>query len=281
MAVLWSWDGERLTERELAAGLHIVVNSGLATGLAPGDAPGREHELARIGHFLGYHVTVCDARPVFATRKRFPEADDLVVQWPHKYLASTQVDERTVLCVLTHDPKFDVPLLRVALRLPEVDYIGVMGSRRTHDDRMKRLREIGLTDAEVGRLASPIGLDLGARTPEETAVSIAAEIIARRWGGGGRPLAVSDHAGDQHGPAADAEAQGDHREQMEQADREVTGERHEEPAGDREQAKRRQDFHVFAAGRRLGRQPFEMDGALFGSALGGHDVEVDRTAEAN
>ena len=90
--------------------------------------------------------------------------------------------------MLTHDPKFDVPVLQVALRLPEVDYIGVMGSRRTHDDRMDRLREVGVTDAELSRLASPIGLDLGARTPEETAVSIAAEIIARRWGGGGRPL---------------------------------------------------------------------------------------------
>ncbi len=93
-----------------------------------------------------------------------------------------------MICVLTHDPKFDVPLLEVALRLPEVAYIGAMGSRRTHDDRLDRLREAGLTDAELARLSSPIGLDLGARTPEETAVSIAAEIIARTWGGGGRPL---------------------------------------------------------------------------------------------
>ena len=92
-----------------------------------------------------------------------------------------------MICVLTHDPKFDVPLLEVALRL-EVGYIGAMGSRRTHDDRMARLREVGLTDAELQRLASPIGLDLGARTPEETAVSIAAEIIARQWGGDGGPL---------------------------------------------------------------------------------------------
>ena len=99
---------------------------------------------------------------------------------------------RTVICVLTHDPKFDVPLLEVALRLPEVGYVGAMGSRRTHDDRLERLREAGLTEAELARLHSPIGLDLGARTPEETAVSIAAEIIARRWGGGGRPLTETD-----------------------------------------------------------------------------------------
>ena len=143
--------------------------------------------VARIGRFLDYHVTVCDARPVFATRKRFPDADDLVVQWPHKYLQSTTVDERTVLCVLTHDPKFDVPLLELALRTP-ARYIGAMGSRRTHEDRLRRLREAGVDEAALARLSSPIGLDLGARTPEETAVAIAAEIIADAWGGSGRPL---------------------------------------------------------------------------------------------
>jgi len=150
--------------------------------------------VARVGSFLGYHVTVCDARPVFATATRFPEADEVVVQWPHKYLRNEQeagrIDGRTVICVLTHDPKFDVPLLEVALRLPEVGYVGAMGSRRTHDDREQRLREAGLTDAELARLASPIGLDLGARTPEETAVSIAAQIIAGRWGGTGEPLSA-------------------------------------------------------------------------------------------
>ncbi|MEU5964272.1 XdhC/CoxI family protein [Micromonospora parva] len=142
---------------------------------------------ARIGRFLGYHVTVCDARPVFATRARFPDVDDLVVQWPHRYLESITVDERTVLCVLTHDPKFDVPLLQVALRTP-ARYIGAMGSRRAHDDRMRRLREAGVPESALARLCSPIGLDLGARTPEETAVAIAAEITAQRWGGSGRPL---------------------------------------------------------------------------------------------
>ncbi|MFI7081143.1 XdhC family protein [Micromonospora sp. NPDC049903] len=147
--------------------------------------------VARIGRFLGHHVTLCDARPVFATRKRFPDVDDLVVRWPHEYLAETAVDERTVLCVLTHDPKFDVPLLQVALRTP-ARYIGAMGSRRTHDDRMRRLREAGVDEQTLARLRSPIGLDLGARTPEETAVAIAAEIVAESWGGSGRPLTELD-----------------------------------------------------------------------------------------
>jgi xanthine dehydrogenase accessory factor len=143
--------------------------------------------VARAGKFLGYHVTVCDARKVFATASRFPDADEVVVDWPHRFLAAAEVDARTVICVLTHDPKFDVPLLEVALRTP-AGYIGAMGSRRTHDDRMARLRETGLTEAELARLRSPIGLDLGARTPEETAVSIAAELIQLRWGGTGQPL---------------------------------------------------------------------------------------------
>jgi xanthine dehydrogenase accessory factor len=150
--------------------------------------------VAKVGSFLGYHVTVCDARPVFATASRLPDADEVVVDWPHRYLeaevAAGRIDARTVMCVLTHDPKFDVPLLEVALRLPEVTYIGAMGSRRTHDDRLARLRQAGLDDTEIGRLSSPSWL--GARTPEETAISIAAEIIAGRWGGSGRNLAVLD-----------------------------------------------------------------------------------------
>ncbi|GGK70235.1 XdhC family protein [Streptomyces flaveus] len=146
--------------------------------------------LVRAGKFLGYHVTVCDARPVFATRARFPEADDIVVDWPHRYLRRTETDARTVLCVLTHDAKFDVPLLEAALRLP-VAYVGAMGSRRTHEDRNRRLREVGVTERELARLRSPIGLDLGARTPEETALSIAAEIVAVRHGGSGGPLTGS------------------------------------------------------------------------------------------
>ncbi|SEP86999.1 MULTISPECIES: XdhC family protein [Lentzea] len=145
--------------------------------------------MARLGAFLGYRVTVCDARPVFATRSRFPEADEVVVDWPHRYLEreASKLDERTVITVLTHDPKFDVPLLEVALRL-KVGYVGAMGSRRTHEDRLNRLRETGMTESELAALSSPIGLDLGGRTPEETAVAIAAEIISLRWKGSGRRL---------------------------------------------------------------------------------------------
>ena len=147
--------------------------------------------VARMGAFLGYRVTVCDARPVFATKRRFPDADEVIVAWPHRYLAAEadagRLDDRTVVCVLTHDPKFDGPVLEVALRLP-LAYVGAMGSRRTHDERLKRLREAGLKDEELSRLASPVGLDLGARTPEETAVSVAAEIVSARWGGSGERL---------------------------------------------------------------------------------------------
>jgi xanthine dehydrogenase accessory factor len=159
--------------------------------------------LVRVGKFLGHHVTVCDARPVFATAARFPEADEIVIDWPHRYLAATEVDARTVLCVLTHDAKFDVPLLELALKLP-VAYVGAMGSRRTHLERNERLREVGVTELELARLRSPIGLDLGARTPEETALSIAAEIVAARRGGSGVSLAGAHtpihHEGSQ-GPA--------------------------------------------------------------------------------
>ncbi|ALE92024.1 XshC-Cox1 family protein [Arthrobacter alpinus] len=162
--------------------------------------------VARQGSFLGYRVTVCDARAVFATKARFPVADEVVVEWPHRYLQAQidagAVDPRTVICVLTHDPKFDVPLLEVALR-HDVAYIGAMGSRRTHDDRMARLREAGLMKEELQRLSSPIGLDLGSRTPEETAVSIAAEIISLRWGGRGTRLSHMD-VRIHHDPLTDA-----------------------------------------------------------------------------
>nr|WP_269779531.1 XdhC/CoxI family protein [Propioniciclava soli] len=168
--------------------------------------------VARMGTFLGYHVTVCDARPVFATRARFPEADAVVVDWPHRYLAherdAGRLDGRTVITVLTHDPKFDVPLLEVALRLPSLAYLGAMGSRRTHENRTARLRQAGVTKEELARLASPIGLDLGGRTPEETALSIAAEIVAVRWGGSGERLssrAGRIHRGPDRQPPAGAQ----------------------------------------------------------------------------
>ncbi|MFJ8021514.1 XdhC family protein [Streptomyces sp. NPDC096311] len=143
--------------------------------------------LSQAGRFLGYRVTVCDARPVFATSARFPHADEVVVDWPHRYLKRTAVDARTAVCVLTHDAKFDIPLLRLALGLP-VAYVGAMGSRRTHKRRLEMLREAGVPEDRLARLRSPIGLDLGAHTPEETAVSITAEIIARTNDGTGLPL---------------------------------------------------------------------------------------------
>ena len=155
--------------------------------------------LVRVGKLLGFKVTVCDARPVFATRKRFPDADEVVVDWPHRWLAKQAVDPRTVIVVLTHDPKFDVPALAEALRTP-AGYIGAMGSRRTHDDRTARLREAGVSEDDLARIHSPIGLDLGARTPEETAISIAAEIIQQRWGGSGSRLSAT--AGPIHRDAA-------------------------------------------------------------------------------
>jgi xanthine dehydrogenase accessory factor len=147
--------------------------------------------VATAGKFLGYRVTVCDARPVFATPERVPAADEVVSDWPHRYLSGTEVDGRTAIIVLTHDAKFDVPLLEVALRLP-VGYVGAMGSRRTHLERLDRLRDAGVTPDELARLHSPIGLDLGARTPAETAISIAAEIVAMRRGGLGTSLSASE-----------------------------------------------------------------------------------------
>lgn len=139
--------------------------------------------LSRVAKVLGYRVIVCDAREVFATRRRFPAADEVVVSWPGPLFdqRGAQLGTRDAVCVLTHDSKFDVPAVRGALATG-VGYIGVMGSRKTHDKRTERLREAGVTDTELARLMSPIGLDLGARTPEETAISICAEIIARRTG---------------------------------------------------------------------------------------------------
>lgn len=145
--------------------------------------------LSRVAKVLGYRVTVCDARPVFATKARFPMADDVVVDWPHRLLDSVgaSLGPRDAVCVLTHDAKFDVPAIVCALTT-RVGYIGVMGSRRTHDDRTKRLRDAGVDDSGLARLLSPIGLDIGARTPEETAISICAEIIALRTGRAARSL---------------------------------------------------------------------------------------------
>jgi len=161
--------------------------------------------LSRVAKVLGYRVIVCDAREIFATRRRFPAADEVIVSWPGALFdqRGTQLGSRDAVCILTHDPKFDVPAVQGALAT-RVGYVGVMGSRRTHTTRVERLRDVGVTDAELARLMSPIGLDLGARTPEETAISICAEIIARRTGKAAPSLRDADgpiHTGPEHRPA--------------------------------------------------------------------------------
>lgn len=145
--------------------------------------------LASVAKVLGFHVTVCDARETFTTKERFPMADEVVVEWPHRYLEAhgAELGAKDAVCVLTHDPKFDVPAI-VAAVATGVGYIGAMGSRRTHDDRLARLIEAGCDEADLDRVMAPIGLDIGARTPEETAIAIVAEIIARQTGSDGRPL---------------------------------------------------------------------------------------------
>jgi xanthine dehydrogenase accessory factor len=153
--------------------------------------------LSRVAKILGYRVTVCDARPVFATTQRFPYADEVVVDWPHRFLdkVGSDLGQRDAICVLTHDPKFDVPAVTSALAT-DVGYLGAMGSRRTTEDRNERLRAEGVTDAQLDGILAPIGLDLGARTPEETAISICAEIIALR--SDRRPPSLRDTSGDIH-----------------------------------------------------------------------------------
>jgi xanthine dehydrogenase accessory factor len=139
--------------------------------------------LATMAKALGYHVTVCDAREVFATKRRFPMAHEVVVDWPNRLIdrVGPSLGPRDAVCVLTHDVKFDVPAIMSALAT-DVGYLGAMGSRRTHDERTARLREEGVDDDGIARVRAPIGLDLGARTPEETAIAICAVIIALRTG---------------------------------------------------------------------------------------------------
>lgn len=154
--------------------------------------------LGKVAKVLGYRVTVCDAREVFATRRRFPMADEVVVSWPGPLFErrGATLTSRDAVCILTHDPKFDVPAV-VGAVATAVGYIGVMGSRTTHEKRVARLVAAGVTSPQLRRLMSPIGLDLGARTPEETAVSICAEIIATRTGR--RAPSLRDSAGPIHG----------------------------------------------------------------------------------
>jgi xanthine dehydrogenase accessory factor len=149
--------------------------------------------LVKVAKVLGYRVTVCDARAVFATQQRFPEADEVVVDWPDRYLAKVgaELGPRDAVCVLTHDHEFDVPAILAALDT-DVGYLGAMGSRRTTTDRLERLRAAGIDETRLPRVMAPVGIDIGARTPEETAISICAEIIACRTG---RP-APSLRAGD-------------------------------------------------------------------------------------
>lgn len=150
--------------------------------------------LARVAKVLGYHVTVCDAREIFATKRRFPMADEVRVTWPGAFFEERghRLGPRDAVCILTHDPKFDVPAIQGALAT-KVGYIGVMGSRKTHTKRLERLAEVGITSSDdLERLHSPIGLDLGGRTPEETAISIVGEIIATRTGRTARSLRDSD-----------------------------------------------------------------------------------------
>jgi xanthine dehydrogenase accessory factor len=149
--------------------------------------------LASVAKVLGYRVVVCDARTVFATRQRFPMADEVVNDWPNRYLeqVGATLGPRDAVCVLTHDSKFDVPAI-VGSLATKVGYLGAMGSRKTHGQRTARLRDAGVTDEQLTRIHAPIGLDIGARTPEETAVSICAEIIGTRTGRAGTALRDGD-----------------------------------------------------------------------------------------
>lgn len=171
-------NGERLFVQLIAPPARLLLFGGADFAAA----------IAEVARLLDYRITVCDARPAFATPERFPAAHEVIVAWPHRYLAQTPVEPSTAICVLTHDAKFDEPLLEVACRT-SAGYIGVMGSRRTHQDRLSRLRGRGIDEADLARLSSPVGLDLGGYTPQETALSVMAEITAHRRGGSGQPLA--------------------------------------------------------------------------------------------
>lgn len=212
-------EAEALVCGERAEALHLDANgcrvpvrdAALSMLVVPFGAPPRlivvgavefSVALARLGSALGFAVTIVDPRDVFASTARFPGAD-VVIAWPDRYLAQTRIDARTAICVLSHDERFDVPALSVALASGAA-YVGAMGSRRTHEDRLERLAAAGVAASAVARLRSPIGLDLGGRTADETALSILAEIVALRHGGTGRPH--SELAGPLHAPAVPAGA---------------------------------------------------------------------------
>ena len=140
--------------------------------------------LHRLAKLMGYRVTVVDARKKFATKERFPDADELIVAWPDEAMAELMIDSSTYVVILTHDPKFDLPALRAVLR-KNAGYVGAIGSRKTNQNRFDALRKEGFTEAELSRVHGPIGLDLGGRGAEETALGILAEITAVRFGGSG------------------------------------------------------------------------------------------------
>ena len=138
----------------------------------------RDHvaAVATLGKFHGYRVTVCDPRTTFMTTERFPDADEIAIEWPDRFLETAPVDPRTAICMMTHDLKFDVPALKRAL-YSNAGYIGAIGSEKTRAERDARLRDEGIGDADLARLHAPIGIQIGARTPEEVAVTIAAQLI--------------------------------------------------------------------------------------------------------
>jgi len=143
--------------------------------------------LHRLAKLMGYRVTVVDARSKFATRERFPESDELIVAWPDEAMAKITVDNSTYVVILTHDPKFDLPALRSVLT-KDAGYIGAIGSRKTNQNRFDALRKEGFTEEQLARVHGPIGLDLGSRGAEETALGILAEITAVRFGGSGASM---------------------------------------------------------------------------------------------
>jgi xanthine dehydrogenase accessory factor len=149
--------------------------------------------VAKAARDLGYRVSICDARSPFIESSRFARVAEVAVDWPDRYLAGRELGPRDVVLVFTHDPKFDEPALTAALQT-DAGYIGALGSRRTHRERVARLRATSVEEAQLDRIAAPCGLDIGARTPGETAISILAEIIAKRAGRAGEPLSDTSEA---------------------------------------------------------------------------------------
>jgi xanthine dehydrogenase accessory factor len=150
--------------------------------------------LVSMAKLLGYRTIVADGRESFVTRERFPDADELMVAWPAEAFERVGIDSATYVCILSHDPKFDEPALEIALRSPAA-YIGAIGSKKTAQGRRERLRAAGFTEAEVGRLRGPIGLNLGGRQPAETALAILAEMTAARYGATGEELTRAGKGG--------------------------------------------------------------------------------------